>query len=748
MNQRNLYHNGIALALYLLLSTVFTYPLVFHMDGQVAGMHDVWHYVWNLWWVKKSIFEMHASPYYTDLLFYPTGIDLRLYELMLPSDILALPFQSPVFAYNVLCLLSFILGGFGMFLLARYVVNDDTAAFVSGIIYAFAPYHFFEVSQGHLNLLSIQWIPFYILYLLKTVRQRELKNTFYTVFFLLLVTLSTWQYALYTLVFTLLYLGCVFLNDKRRWRESRRRLFLFGVLYLLAVSPFLLMSVSALLTHEYVAKKSLAMVMYYSADVLGFLLPSGMHPVYGASVNSLLERWTGGVVYTTSVSLGYVTMVLALLYAVRKEPLVSWLRRKIGGMRLTTDHLKDILPIIALNLLLIYVIFGLDVVSWLLWFCALAFSILLFYALKERAISFWMLSAIFFWVLSLGPIMQFMGREYFPLPSILLMAVPLIRAPYRAVVILNLSVALLAGMGVAELRKIRRGVFMPGVVSFLLLLEFAAIPLPLSDAAVPRFYYELRGERGDFAVLDVQVSPLYLSVNDTVYSYDLPWYSYYQTVHGKPIVGGTVGFYTEVTDFLDNTPVLYELRHPGVPDVVRQNLSAVGNGILSHFNIRYVVLHPPSLNVQDEFEPNSSRLVNGTLFSIFSDSDIAYHDSDILVFRVRESETPLFMTLGSGWQVPLNGSRWMGSRAELFVVSQSALATTVCFDVFSTKAVTLDAGGRKFAVDEVPRQYALPVELESGSNAILFTSPDGCLLDDPCRSFAFTSISIGPCSSP
>ena len=71
-------------------------------------------------------------------------------------------FFSTVSLYNLAALLSFVLAGFGMFRLALFLGIGRPGAVVAGIAYTFSPYHFSH-ALGHLNQISYQWIPFFLL---------------------------------------------------------------------------------------------------------------------------------------------------------------------------------------------------------------------------------------------------------------------------------------------------------------------------------------------------------------------------------------------------------------------------------------------------------------------------------------------------------------------------------------------------------------------------------------------------------
>src|SRR5436305_12322838 len=62
----------IALAGYLALALVATYPLILHFTTQVPGdlLADRDQNLWNLWWTGQAVTRL-ANPFHTYMLFYP-----------------------------------------------------------------------------------------------------------------------------------------------------------------------------------------------------------------------------------------------------------------------------------------------------------------------------------------------------------------------------------------------------------------------------------------------------------------------------------------------------------------------------------------------------------------------------------------------------------------------------------------------------------------------------------------------------
>src|SRR5262249_13567929 len=141
----------------------------------------------NLWWVRYALLDAGQNPIYTNAIFYPIGLNLGFYTLTYLNAFLSIPLQFTIGlvpAANVNLILSFTLSGFGTYLLVTYLLRRTAtiqqaipsefqawgiplAAFVAGLLYAFSSNKFLYASLGQFNIASSQWIPFYILFLLK-----------------------------------------------------------------------------------------------------------------------------------------------------------------------------------------------------------------------------------------------------------------------------------------------------------------------------------------------------------------------------------------------------------------------------------------------------------------------------------------------------------------------------------------------------------------------------------------------------
>src|SRR5690349_13329365 len=81
----------LALLGFLLLAILVTWPVAVQFFSGVPGdlTADRDQNLWNLWWVKESLFRF-TNPFHTDMLYYPFGADLYYHTLALPLGLLGL----------------------------------------------------------------------------------------------------------------------------------------------------------------------------------------------------------------------------------------------------------------------------------------------------------------------------------------------------------------------------------------------------------------------------------------------------------------------------------------------------------------------------------------------------------------------------------------------------------------------------------------------------------------------------------
>ena len=136
-----------------------TFPWVIHLGTWVPDRGDPYLNAFILHWDfvqgLRDPLHLFDAP-----LFFPLAKSLAFSEhnfgLSLPLFPLFAAGASPLLAQNVAVLLGIALSGYGTFRLARTLTGSEGAGLVAGVLFAFSPYRFSQLS--HVNYLSAGWM--------------------------------------------------------------------------------------------------------------------------------------------------------------------------------------------------------------------------------------------------------------------------------------------------------------------------------------------------------------------------------------------------------------------------------------------------------------------------------------------------------------------------------------------------------------------------------------------------------------
>lgn len=316
-------------AIYTVLAVLLTWPLTPSLTTHLPlGSNDVWQNLWNFWWWREALVELGTNPYSTHYLFHPHGTSLALHTHSTFNQIVALPINlllGPVAALNFATLLGFVLSGIAAHLLALELCKDRTAAYVAGLVFAFFPHHF-EQSLEHLNLSSLQFLPWIALYGLRVVRRVSRRDAVLFGVVFALNALSCWHYALFTL-FILPWLWVVEwaldADPLARMRMAAPQIALAAAIVLIVMAPFAASMTSELGGVDRYAKPPVDR----GADLAFMLLPSDHHPVFGPLTRGYYERHRAYPALGSQAFLGFGALILAGLAIVRtrRDPnVIAW----------------------------------------------------------------------------------------------------------------------------------------------------------------------------------------------------------------------------------------------------------------------------------------------------------------------------------------------------------------------------------------------------------------------------------------
>ncbi|MDE1846124.1 MAG: hypothetical protein KGH53_02495 [Candidatus Micrarchaeota archaeon] len=506
--RESLISNLPVLLLYLVISLIIFWPIVSHPASvAVNGAGDLYQNLWNLWWVNYASFTLHTSIYFSPLLYYPIGASLLTQTLSPITAYLSLPFQaiSLVFAYNMMLFVAFALSGFFMFLLADYLVKNRYAAIIAGLIFAFAPMHMAQALSGHLNWTNIEFLPLFVLFFLKMINEKKLVYSLgAAASFVFLLFMGDPEQGIIATVFTIILL--IIYVAKSTWRnkvlniEFGKALGAMIVLTLIIGSPFL-SPISAAFTNGQLSQAAGALNdvnhnMLWSMPVLSFLAPSMYNNFFSWLSTSYASIYS--VDPTERVSyLGYVALLLALF----------------GVYHDAKKH-------------------------------------------KFANTLVWIVAALIFGWLSLGPYVQFGNLQSSGIPGIYLIysLIPffnIIREPARFDLVLTLALAILAAYGFKQIIDGRKEKnththkneqYLAIILSLLILVEYAGIPITSSyirnffmTTTIPLAYTQIGQIPGNYSVL---VLPAIQGSGDYRPELYIGMAMYYQTAFHHPMLTG------------------------------------------------------------------------------------------------------------------------------------------------------------------------------------------------------------------
>jgi len=103
---------------YIFITILMTYPLISYLTTNIPGDagdgHQNHQNLWNIWHFKKRLLNFE-NPFYTSYIYYPIGVKLIFHTYGVFNNLLALPFNNIVLAYNFIVLFSFVMSAIGMY---------------------------------------------------------------------------------------------------------------------------------------------------------------------------------------------------------------------------------------------------------------------------------------------------------------------------------------------------------------------------------------------------------------------------------------------------------------------------------------------------------------------------------------------------------------------------------------------------------------------------------------------------------
>lgn len=535
------------------LALLLTWPIVLNLSGEILGHEHCTNrmHVWVLWIVKQMLLSGEL-PIDTSYIFYPAGSDLvRLYGSDMLYPLLLAPLVhllSPVIVFNLKILFSLTMAPYGVYCLLRYLEVSKPAAWAGGALFIAAPYFLLETFNGVSELVAVEWVPFGILYFMRSQDGGRWRDSLLAGLFFFLATYASGYNAFFLLFFGSIYLAWRLIPAIFRggWRRALRlkQLALLSALCLVSLGPLKAIhemsgtSSSVKDEHSDMLDPVKTPTFDSNAELVAFFRP-GRNAIPQVKV---LDDGHVKRTYTTYTTyLGYGVLALALLGA--------WRRWKMATL--------------------------------------------------------WLLIASFFILVCLGPYLRISGDRLqlfggsVPMPGLLLYKIVpgfsvTIRHTYRYVAMVHLALGILAALGLDWLlgrtaSRLKRAALTAGAAALCIteVLAFGPIPYPLPRVknTVPDFYHQMAADPEPYPIIELPYEDF------TDY---LQPFLFYQTVHGKKLIAGAVHYRLLARElaFIYNTPLAKNFMRE--EDIGRSiDAGNVGRSLraFKKHGFRYILVH-------------------------------------------------------------------------------------------------------------------------------------------------------------
>ena len=552
MNNKTIKQHLAVIGLYVGFALVMSLPVLLSFGVDLAGNGgDPWQVLWRfddrIDAVRQDISDGGIG---SAIVSEFGGGEPRLVNLSVwPWMWVHLLFGEPI-AYNIIWLCSFVLSGYGMFLLVNYLFkrhgeedfSDESniilklaPAFIAGLVYMLLPFHVAH-SFGHFGAMQTQWIPLIILTLYMLMEKLTVVRA---VMFMLLVTIQAWtehHYMLWLGVF-MVWLLFYSVGIGKKWKGSKRTLLymvLVGAVFIFTVVIPYWPTIQLAVQPNSVIELRDEQLVRFSADPLAYVVPAPFHTLWGWLSNNLFGQHFTGNVQESTLYLGLVPALLILFY-----------------------HQK----------------------------------------IPKKQKKFWLWTVIIFWIISLGPKLHIMGYvTRIPMPYGLIDNLPImsvVRTVVRAAVLVNVGwVVLLAWVLKTQLKRTSSVI----VVVMFVLVEFLFWPMPTMSWQTPLVYEQIKDMGGE-AVIEIPAATNYLVASRALYG---------SRVHNKELINNIAlerASGAEAYQEVRSMPALRQLLYlrtdhiiEGREEFLRQDMVETLFDVTKWLNAQQIIVHQDSLS--------------------------------------------------------------------------------------------------------------------------------------------------------
>jgi len=674
----------IAAMLYFLIAIVFTYPLISNISSEIPqGRGDTFQAMAN---INSRLANVSDLDFFGKVTFLVKNINVYM-----PYVILSIIFNKYI-SYNILLLSSFVLSGVGAYLLSYYFVKNKYASFLTGLIFAFSPFHFYQSTVVNLGTMHQEWIPFLILFLFKFFEKLEFKYFLAVSFFAFLIAMNEHQMLAFCVIFVFMVATYKIAIDRSILKNKKFWIYLacsIGLFTIITFSMFGEMLRVATSDNNFL-DPGVNAANKYSMKLLDPFMPPIFH-AFWPDASQFLQKIVWGDLNRGSYFIGFSVLGVLVYFG-------YLLRRK------NVIEIKE--------------------------------------KIYRNDLYFWSISTLLFYLFTLGNYFS-VGKFTIHLPYYLIYKfLPFyknIRTTGRMFVFVMLGISILFAYGLVQLMKKhpQKKMLLIGFFSVAVLLEFWVAPINLMAVSYSPFYDKISKDSEQYKMIEIPGSTDYEFA-----SYNL----FLNTIANKPVLNGMPLARKISKQFAmqQSAPVIKQLLYT-IPkgnnpdrenkaDIINDFDYAKSNEVLSYYGVRYITI------AKNYVDPDVLKLEEN-----FIQAHITYisrfEDEYLIAYEVKQVEPKgFYFDLGDSDQFSKifndksDGKlyRVMGSGATLKFVNISQENQNIKIIVNaknSNEQLQLSAKSKQiseqtYQLDAILKQYIFEIVLVPGENIVEFKITD------------------------
>lgn len=541
--KKSLVITSVVILAYFAITVWVTWPIILKMTTFMYAIYgDAVGGIWATWWLKYALWDLHTNPLQTEWLAAPFSSYVPFLTAPVAHTLALIPniLKGEVFAYNFMVMFSFVFAGLGMYLLVNHLTKNKWAAFVAGAIFAFSPYHIVR-AQEHWDLAQIQWIPFFVLFLLRFGEKKRWPDLLGLAAFFLLQLGNNAYYVTAFPVIIVIYLAIKMIKTVK---EDKRRLrwILPSTIVAIVISGFLYGGVLKPRIKSY--NKPIEDFYIYSLLPHDYLLPHIYNPYFGKYTDLVVRQDLAGQGNPTEKTayLGFIPLTLALFALISRKS-------------------------------------------------------------RNKEVIFFTVIALFFFALSLKPKLDIWRWEAVPMLGLWWHKIaPFARSINRYSLFVQFSVATLAGIGLTDIfntlkSKIKTPLLLvPCYLSLIVMVLFLILGVEyrdnrnnhiLSVRDIPLGYQWLMKQPDDIIIME------FPTMNTAGYGWSE--HAFYQTIHKKKMFNAHMGIWN--TTIPPDKQQIWKDWHNSQTIFNPKNIET-----LKELGVDYILVHPnaPFSDVQND----------------------------------------------------------------------------------------------------------------------------------------------------